>query len=422
MPVVIPRRRLAAVLTGLAVAVIPAGVALTTAAGSPAIALPLPAAAPVVAPAVATAAPLTVSQAIGSQTGQTATVRGFVVGQPTATNTVVRSSFPNDYALAIADSASETSTSRMLYVQIPSAFRASWGLRTNPSLMGRQIDVTGGLTAYFSHPGMTGTTAFAFSGTSTSTPPPTTTSTTPTSTPSPTGTSSPYDTTYWKSALGLSGPALETELHRIISANVTTLSYDQVWTALKATDEDPSNSSNVILLYSGRSQSKSTNGGGADDWNREHVWAKSHGDFGTTAGPGTDVHHLRPEDVTVNSARGNLDFDLGGSPVSQAPGSYADGDSFEPRNAVKGDVARMILYMSVRWEGGDGFADLEVNDKVANGTAPNIGKLSVLKQWNLQDPPDAFEKRRNQVIYDAWQHNRNPFIDHPEWVGAIWGS
>jgi endonuclease I len=417
VPVVIPRRRLAAVLTGLAVAVVPAGVALTAAAGPPAAAFPLPAA----APAVVTAAPVTVAQAIGSQSGQSATVRGYVVGQPTATNTVVSSSFPNDYALAIADSASETSTSRMLYVQIPSASRAGWGLRTNPSLMGRQIDVTGALTAYFSHPGMTGTTAFAFSGTSTSTPPPTTT-TTSTSTPSPTGTTSPYDTTYWKTAIGLSGPALESELHRIISANVTTLPYDQVWTALKDTDQDPANSNNVILVYSGRSQSKTTNGGDVDDWNREHVWAKSHGDFGTTMGPGTDVHHLRPEDVTVNSARGALDFDLGGSPVSQAPGSYSDSDSFEPRNAVKGDVARMILYMSVRWEGGDGFADLEVNDKVANGTAPNIGKLSVLKQWNLQDPPDAFEKRRNQVIYDTWQHNRNPFIDHPEWVSAIWGS
>ena len=419
MPVLVSRRRLAAVVTSLAVAVVPAGGALTTASGPSARALPGPAAG-----AAAATAPLTVTQAIGSQTGQSATVRGYVVGQPTATNTVVRSSFPSDYALAIADTATETSTSRMLYVQVPSAFRPSWGLRTNPSLMGRQIDVTGALVAYFSHPGMTGTTAFAFSGTATSTPPPTTTTpttTTPT-TPSPTGTTSPYDTTYWRTAVGLSGPALESELHRIISANVTTLSYDQVWTALKDTDQDPADSDNVILVYSGRSQSKATNGGDVDDWNREHVWAKSHGDFGTAAGPGTDVHHLRPEDVTVNSARGNLDFDLGGSPVSQAPGSYADSDSFEPRNAVKGDVARMILYMSVRWEGGDGFADLEVNDRVTNGTAPNIGKLSVLKQWNLQDPPDAFERRRNQVIHDRWQHNRNPFVDHPEWVTAIWGS
>jgi endonuclease I len=176
----------------------------------------------------------------------------------------------------------------------------------------------------------------------------------------------------------------------------------------------------VILLYSGRSQSKTTNGGGANDWNREHVWAKSHGDFGTATGPGTDVHHLRPEDVSVNAARGNLDFDNGGSAVAECPGCTADSDSFEPRPAVRGDVARMIFYMAVRYEGGDGFPNLEPNNSVNNGTAPYIGKLTVLKAWSAADPPDAFEKRRNQVIFDTWQHNRNPFIDHPEWVTSIW--
>ena len=86
--------------------------------------------------------------------------------------------------------------------------------------------------------------------------------------------------------------------------------------------------------------------------------------------------------------------------MSEAAGNYTDGDSFEPRDAVKGDVARMIFYMAVRYEGDDGFADLEPNDKVDNGSAPYIGRLSVLKQWNEQDPPDAFEQHRNDVIYD----------------------
>lgn len=225
--------------------------------------------------------------------------------------------------------------------------------------------------------------------------------------------------TYYATAEGKTGAALKTALHDIIKTQ-SKVTYDGVWNALKVTDQDPANSNNVILVYSGRSQSKSTNGGGVNDWNREHVWAKSHGDFGTATGPGTDLHHLRPEDVTVNSTRGNKDFDLGGGPVSEAPGSLTDSDSFEPRNAVKGDVARMLLYMAVRYDGGDGFADLEMNDKVNNGSAPLFGKISVLKQWNLQDPPDAFEQRRNQVIYDTYQHNRNPFIDHPEWVNSIW--
>lgn len=227
------------------------------------------------------------------------------------------------------------------------------------------------------------------------------------------------DDTYYQDALGKSGTALKDALHTIIS-DQTKISYSQVWDALKNTDQDPANSSNVILVYSGRSMSKNSNGGSVGQWNREHVWAKSHGDFGTTTGPGTDIHHLRPEDVQVNSIRGNKDFDNGGSPVGGAPGSYTDGDSFEPRDAVKGDVARMILYMAVRYEGGDGFADLEPNDRVSNGSAPYMGRLSVLKAWSQEDPPDTFEKRRNDVIFDQYQHNRNPFIDHPEWVESIW--
>src|SRR5688500_2348026 len=81
--------------------------------------------------AAVAAAPLTVAQAISQQSGASATVRGYVVGQPTATSTVIRSGFPDDNALALADSASETGTSRMIYVQITADFRASWGLRSN---------------------------------------------------------------------------------------------------------------------------------------------------------------------------------------------------------------------------------------------------------------------------------------------------
>lgn len=233
------------------------------------------------------------------------------------------------------------------------------------------------------------------------------------------GSTTDYDSTYYKNAVGKTGPALKSSLHTIISSQ-TKLSYSAVWDALKATDQDPNNSNNVILLYSGVSRAKSLNGGNVGNWNREHVWAKSHGDFGTSTGPGTDIHHLRPTDVQVNSIRGNKDFDNGGSAVANGGGSLTDSDSFEPRNAVKGDVARMILYMAVRYEGGDGWADLEPNNNVNNGSAPYMGRLSVLKAWNEQDPPDAFEKRRNQVIYDSYQRNRNPFIDHPEWVEAIW--
>lgn len=225
---------------------------------------------------------------------------------------------------------------------------------------------------------------------------------------------------YYASAYGKSGAALKSALHDIIDGH-TKLSYSNVWNALKDTDEDPNNPNNVILLYKQTSQSKSTNGGNADDWNREHVWAKSHGDFGTAVGPGTDVHHLRPTDVTVNSNRGNKDFDNGGSTVSEAPLCKTDGDSWEAPDEVKGDIARMMFYMATRYEGDDGYPDLELVDYQTTGTSsPVHGKLSVLLQWHQQDPVSDFERSRNDKIYFNWQGNRNPYIDHPEWVQLIW--
>ncbi|MFG3701812.1 endonuclease [Micromonospora sp. NPDC047620] len=370
----------------------------------------------VVTTAVASAATtLTVAQALAAQDGRTATVTGYVIGQPTSNTTVLRSGFTSDTAIAIADTAAETSPSRMLYVQVTAAYRSTFGLLTNPGLRGQPVTATGTLTAYFSHGGLKNPTAMTLGGGG-GTPSPTQS---PTPGPTPTSPGGGYDSTYYASAIGKTGPALRSSLHSIIKVH-TKLSYDQVWEALRDTDQDPANANNVILLNTGRSQSKTSNGGGVDDWNREHVWAKSHGDFGTATGPGTDVHHLRPEDVSVNSTRGNKDFDNGGSPVAEAPGCYTDADSWEPRNAVKGDIARMIMYMAIRYEGTDGWPNLEMNQSVNNGTAPYHGRMSVLLQWNQLDPPDAFEKRRNQRIYERWQGNRNPFVDHPEWATAIW--
>ncbi|MGF0177197.1 endonuclease I family protein [Streptomyces sp. Marseille-Q5077] len=220
---------------------------------------------------------------------------------------------------------------------------------------------------------------------------------------------------YYEVAVGKTGDGLKSALHSIISEQ-TKLSYDEVWDALKTTDEDPDNPSNVILIYSGRSQAKGAHGAGADDWNRARMGQEPRR---LRHQHRTGIHHLRPEDSSVNSTRGNLDFDNGGDPVDQAPGSRSDSDSFEPRDAVKGDVARMILYMAVRYDGTDSFPDLEPNDQVDNSSAPAMGRLSVLKQWHEADLPDAFEKARNDKIYGI-QKNRNPFIDHPEWVTAIW--
>ncbi|WP_397537136.1 endonuclease [Rummeliibacillus pycnus] len=222
---------------------------------------------------------------------------------------------------------------------------------------------------------------------------------------------------YYSDAIGKEGQVLKAALHDIIDDN-RVLSYNEAWDALKITDEDPNNSNNVILLYTGESRPKSKAGGNVGDWNREHTWAKSHGDFGTSNGPGTDIHNLRPADVQVNSARGNLDFDNGGSAVNGCSECKRDSDSWEPPDDVKGDIARILFYMATRYEKGD-RVDLELNDRVNNGTNPFHGKLSVLLQWNEQDPVSKWEKQRNEKIYNI-QGNRNPFIDHPEWVEAIW--
>ncbi|MFS0688634.1 endonuclease [Sporosarcina sp. 179-K 8C2 HS] len=222
---------------------------------------------------------------------------------------------------------------------------------------------------------------------------------------------------YYKDAIGKEGQELKAALHDIISDHLQ-LTYAQVWDALKETDKDPNNTNNVILFYSGESRSKDRNGGNVGDWNREHVWAKSHGNFGTSIGPGTDIHHLRPTDVQVNSARGNLDFDYGGSAVKGCDGCFKSSNSWEPPDRVKGDVARMLFYMATRYEAGD-RVDLELNELLNNGSNPYHGKLSVLLEWHELDPVDAFEMNRNNVI-EQIQGNRNPFIDHPEWVRSIW--
>jgi len=213
---------------------------------------------------------------------------------------------------------------------------------------------------------------------------------------------------YYNAANGLTGDALKSALHNIIDDH-TEYSYNDLRDfILMETDEDPNNPNNIILLYTGRSQNKNTFGGGANEWNREHVWAKSHGDFGNSPPCGTDAHHIRPTDASVNSSRGNKDFDNGGTQHQEATGCYYTEFTWEPRDEVKGDVARMIFYMEVRYEGGSVELDLEVVDWVNTSPDPEHGKFSTLYEWHQQDPPDAFEINRNNVIY-SYQNNRNPF-------------
>ena len=228
-------------------------------------------------------------------------------------------------------------------------------------------------------------------------------------------------TGYYDGTEGLYGDQLKAVLHDIIDGHDEPSYNDLRDYILPESDEDPQNSDNVILLYTGRSQAKSTFGGGINEWNREHVWAKSHGDFGNNPPCGTDAHMIRPTDASVNADRGNKDFDEGGQQHWEATGCYFTEYTWEPRDDVKGDVARMILYMDVRYEGDNGELDLIVVDAVNTSPAPEHGKLGTLLDWHEQDPPDAFEINRNNVVY-SYQQNRNPFIDHPDFVYDIWGE
>ena len=233
---------------------------------------------------------------------------------------------------------------------------------------------------------------------------------------------------YYDGTEGLTGNELKLALYNIIKDHIEypyTSTNTDVWDILKVTDADPNSPDSVILIYTGWKANGELEYNNGQGWSREHVWAKSHGDFGTTMGAGTDVHHLRPCDISVNSARGNKDFDNGGDEYIDpdgATGCYTTIYTWEPRDAVKGDVARMIFYMAVRYEGEGDEPDLEMVDYVPSSPnqEPFHGKFSTLLEWHSFDPVDDWEQNRNDIIYEDYQNNRNPFIDHPEFVGLMW--
>ncbi len=235
---------------------------------------------------------------------------------------------------------------------------------------------------------------------------------------------------YYNGTENLSGAELKTALYNIIKGHTEfpyTSTTTDVWDILKVTDKDTLNPDNVILLYTGWSLNAALEYDNEKGWSREHVWAKSHGDFATEMGAGTDVHALRPCDISVNSARSNYDFATGGDIYTDADGiteCRLTSNSWEPRDIVKGDVARMIFYMTTRYKGENTEPNLEIVDYV--NSSPNYeplhGKLSDLYKWHIADPVSDWEINRNNIIYSQYQGNRNPFIDHPEFVEKIWGN
>ena len=247
---------------------------------------------------------------------------------------------------------------------------------------------------------------------------------------------------YYDQANNLSSDELKEALHQIISNHVIypyTSNSTDTWDIIQESDQDPNENNNIILVYTGRSQDKgyrdgsgnysqyeNGNGTQSNSWNREHIWPKSHGFPDEDDNAYTDVHNLKPCDRSVNSSRGTKDFDFGGNQHSEASDCLTDSDSWEPPDYVKGDIARILFYMVIRYDPGvdheNNTFDLELVDYTTpNNTDPILGKLSSLLEWHVSDPVDDFEINRNEIIF-GFQENRNPFIDHPNLVNFLWGE
>ena len=175
----------------------------------------------------------------------------------------------------------------------------------------------------------------------------------------------------------------------------------------------------IVLLYtSSKVEFSDFIGSGSIGWNREHVWPKSLGGF-ENSGAGADLHHVRPDDVTTNAKRGNLKFGnvTGGSEVkgstlvNGALGGHSAGAYFEPLDNVKGDVARICLYVYVRYGG-----ELSKCSSITNV----FESVDVLLEWCESDPVDTWEMGRNEVVGKI-QGNRNVFIDYPEYAFLLFG-
>lgn len=224
---------------------------------------------------------------------------------------------------------------------------------------------------------------------------------------------------YYQGAEVLLGTDLHASLHQKIRAH-TVISYGSGGTvpALRVLDAMPDDPTQVNLIYWGTGRAGSNYGGGTGQWNHEHLWPQS---YGVGSGPGnSDLFELRPCDVSANSERGSKYFQeiIGGTVPTHAPLCRKTSPAWMPRPEEKGDIARAMFYMAVRYEGGDGTPDLKLSD-TPNAAAYTFGRLSDLLAWHREDPVDEGERKRNHLIYTSYQFNRNPFVDDPDFAEMV---
>lgn len=234
---------------------------------------------------------------------------------------------------------------------------------------------------------------------------------------------------YYDTLEGKAGQELFTALQNIIANPFVyrSHSYGDVTLILNQADQNPANSNEVWLMYveQGRSKFKfQTTASSTGSWNREHIFPQSRGGFANAtsnyadgidiyvaAGPDdlwaghSDAHHIRAEDGPENSSRNNRDY--GGTDYNGPANN---------QGSWRGDVARSLFYMAVRYNG----LSL-VNGNPPDSSAGIMGDLTYLLSWNTLDKADDFEMNRNNIVYQ-WQRNRNPFIDYPLLADYLWGE
>lgn len=237
---------------------------------------------------------------------------------------------------------------------------------------------------------------------------------------------------YYDSAQGLTGDALKTALHNIIK-NDNHTSYNGLWDAYLQTDRKPNDK--VWDIYSDipngtppyefvfvNDQCGNYSGEG-QCYNREHLWAQSW--TNNDSNEKTDLNHVFPTDGYVNNRRSNYAFgEVGSASWTSRNGSKLgncivpgfSGTVFEPIDEYKGDIARALMYVSVRYYKEDSSWD--TSDMTTKSVIKDWA-MEMLLRWHQEDPVDDKEINRNNAVY-AIQKNRNPFIDYPEFAQMIW--
>ncbi|MBU1009126.1 MAG: endonuclease [Bacteroidetes bacterium] len=239
---------------------------------------------------------------------------------------------------------------------------------------------------------------------------------------------------YYQGAEGLSGTQLQEALHNIIKGH-TVRSYSQLWTDFKTTDKKANGK--VWDMYSDipggtppyeytfSSDQCGNYSGEGDCYNREHSFPASW--FNDQSPMYSDLFQLVPTDGYVNNRRSNYPFgevgvaswtSLNGCLVGSSASVGYSGTVFEPSDAYKGDFARNILYMATRYYTEDGNWP---GSPMVDGAEPLPWARKQLLLWHAADPVSEKEIARNDAVYGL-QHNRNPYIDRPEFAELIWGD